>query len=360
MERQQEGQEKQPPNEEQKSVEIWTKSKVQWILDNNFFLETDKIENDINRSWIEEYLEKFSWKELSLVQLTVIFKQNPNRFWREKEFNEYLDLYNIKIPTSEIMAMVRKSFDVLKMKELTNTPKNIKTEDLIYFYENGDTSGFNTLLKNFVLSWEKWNINDFFNKLNSSNLPIKLDTLSVDTLNSILNSSLIETNNVWRFILGLSNSWLSVDAAIAIKAFIEKRWREFFNQDVVLSTVELLNNKIDKFSPKNIVEWFLKWIENDFNTAQLLLPWSPARNHWNTMFEENYDMRFNLIYKGKPEFFHAINLDIFFNLSFYSLTKEQKWSLHELIKTWWTYYEKIKWFRKYDEILEIAKKAQLS
>ena len=65
-----------------------------------------------------------------------------------------------------------------------------------------------------------------------------------------------------------------------------------------------------------------------------------------------------MIYRWKKEFFTDINIDHFFNLSFHSLAQREQWLLYDLIKEGWEYYEKIKDFKDYQNILEKAKTAK--
>lgn len=138
------------------------------------------------------------------------------------------------------------------------------------------------------------------------------------------------------------------------KEYLSQNGNELFTSDVFSRLLTSLDVKLDRWNPQNIVSRYLKWIDIDFCQAELAKYWSPAKIFWNQTFHDFYDSRFQMIYRGKLEFFHDIHIDVFFNTNFFHLTQREKWLLYDLVKEWWEYYEKIKDFRQYPQILEEA------
>lgn len=339
-------------------VRILMENWITWEFkfDDVFFAEVSKIETQIARSDIQDYLDWFAWKELSVEQLTVVINEDLNRFWDIKELNEFLDIYDIKWASNELFLLAKKWALKLLMNDLIKDPKTISLDNLKYFHSLD--FDFDNLLLNFVSKWDKTVINSFFEKVNSWNFDIDLTKISFKTIDSILKNPNIDKPKLSKFILSLVEKNVWSDILKIIKKYLEVNWKDIFTFELLSKVNSIIDIKIDKFNPKNIIKSYLNWIDIDFSTAELLRKDSSARLNWNHEFNDNNDSRFNMIYRWKKEFFTDINIDHFFNLSFHSLAQREQWLLYDLIKEGWEYYEKIKDFKDYQNILEKAKTAK--
>lgn len=333
----------------------------QFKFDETFFTQIGKVSNDINKKWwIQTYLDWFSGKELSLEQLVMIIKDNPTIFKNPKELTEFLEAYDIKAPSTELINTALKWFHELNVKELLKEPKNIKISDITNISNSLDSVWFDAIIKKFFQEWNPNEINNFIKNFNETKLWFNFDIskLSNESLKAILESPSIDKTHLWRFISHTITDSLPIEKAKLIQSFLSSENSKWIFTDKLLEDYwAKLNTIIDKMAPQNIVDWFLKWYEKELYGWELAKNWWPAKSVWNLHFDKNYDGRFEMIFRWKPEFFFENNLDRFFNSSFFELTIENKSSLYDLIKEWWTYYEKIKWYRNYNEILDTAKTA---
>lgn len=336
-------------------VRILMENWITWEFkfDDVFFAEVSKIETQIARSDIQDYLDWFSWKELNIEQLTVVIKKDLNRFSDIKELNEFLDIYDIKLASNELFLLAKKWALKLLMNDLIKDPKAISLDNLKYFHSLD--FDFDNLLLNFVSKWDKTVINSFFEKINSWNFDIDLTKVSFKTIDSILKNPNIDKPKLSKFIFSLVNKKIWDDILKILKKYLDTNWKELFTSELLWKVNSLIDVRLDKLNPKNIIKAYLDWIDIDFSISELSKKDSSARLNWNNEFMNNMESRFTMIYRWKKEFFHDINIDNFFNLNFSSLSKREQWMLYDLIKEWGEYYEKIKDFKQYEAILEQAK-----
>lgn len=350
-------------------ISIWedefTKQQVRilmenWItwefkFDDVFFAEVSKIETQIARSDIQDYLDWFAWKELSVEQLTVVIKEDINRFSDIKELNELLDIYDIKWTSNELFLLAKKWADIIIYRDLLLDPKKISINDLIYFQKiNLD---FDDLFSKFLKFWDKNIVNDFFEKLNNWNLNIKLTDISSDVFNDLLSTTLLDKSKLSKFILNYSWKNLSPENLQLLKKYLDKNGSYLFTQDLLRRVTIEVEVKLAKVNPINIIKSYLEWIDLDFSTSELLVKNNPSYRLWNDRFAESFDERFNMIYRWKQEFFNDLNLDRFFHFTIHELTQVQKWKLYELVKEGWEYFDRIKWYKEYENIVELLKKS---
>ena len=297
-------------------VRILMENWITWEFkfDDVFFAEVSKIETQIARSDIQDYLDWFSWKELSVEQLTVVIKEDLNRFSDIKELNEFLDIYDIKWASNELFLLAKKWALKLLINDLIKDPKTITLDNLKYFHSLD--FDFDNLLLNFVSKWDKIVINNFFEKVNSWNFDIDLTKVSFKTMDSILKNSNIDKPKLSKFILTFVEKNVWSDILKIIKKYLEVNWKDIFTSELLWKVNSLIDIKLDKFNPKNIVKSYLDWIDIDFASWELSKNWSSARLNWNHEFYDNKESRFIMIYRWKSEFFNDINIDHFFNLSF--------------------------------------------
>lgn len=336
-------------------VRILMENWITWEFkfDDVFFTEVSKIESQIAKSNFQDYLDWFSWKELSLEQITVVINEDFKRFSNIKELNDFLDLYDIKLVSDELFSLAKKWVDNILLKSLLNDPKTITLDNLKYF--QWLDINFDNLFSTFVEKWEKTVVNSFFEKINNSNLDFNLIKITIKSIDSILKSTNIDKTQLSKFIYSLVNKKIGDDILKILKKYLDKNWRELFTSELLWKVNSLIDVRLDKLNPKNIIKAYLDWIDIDFSISELSKKDSSARLNWNNEFMNNMESRFIMIYRWKKEFFHDINIDTFFNLNFSSLSKREQWLLYDLVKEWGEYYEKIKDFKQYEAILEQAK-----
>ncbi|MDD3144964.1 MAG: hypothetical protein PHV23_02525 [Candidatus Gracilibacteria bacterium] len=322
-------------------------------FDDVFFTEVSKIESQIAKSNFQDYLDGFSGKELSLEQITVVINEDFKRFSNIKELNDFLDLYDIKLVSDELFSLAKKGVDNILLKSLLNDPKTITLDNLKYF--QGLDINFDNLFSTFVEKGEKTVVNSFFEKINNSNLDFNLIKITIKSIDSILKSTNIDKTQLSKFIYSLVNKKIGDDILKILKKYLDKNGRELFTSELLGKVNSLIDVRLDKLNPKNIIKAYLDGIDIDFSISELSKKDSSARLNWNNEFMNNMESRFIMIYRGKKEFFHDINIDTFFNLNFSSLSKREQGLLYDLVKEGGEYYEKIKDFKQYEAILEQAK-----
>lgn len=324
-------------------------------FDASFFSWVTEVQSKISRWSLQDYLDSFSWKDLNLEQISVVIREDIKRFSDFKEFSDFLDLYDINPPSKELFFLAKKWADTILHRDLLLDPKKISINDLDYFQKVD--LWFDDLFSSFLKSWDKTVVNDFFEKFNNWNLDIKLIDISSNTLNDLLNTNLLDKTKLSKFILSYSWKNLSPENLYLLKKYLEKNWLDLFTQDMLRKITTEIEVKLDKFNPNNVIKSYLEWIDLDFSTWELLIKNSPSYRAWNTLFENSFDSRFNMIFRWKSQFFHELNIDRFFNLTIHELTDLQRWKLYELVIEWWEYYDRIKWYSGYDNIVEILRKA---
>ncbi|NVP17282.1 hypothetical protein HUU51_01050 [Candidatus Gracilibacteria bacterium] len=324
-------------------------------FDASFFSGVTEVQSKISRGSLQDYLDGFSGKDLNLEQTSVVIREDIKRFSDFKEFSDFLELYDINPPSKELFFLAKKGADTILHRDLLLDPKKISINDLDYFQKID--LGFDDLFSSFLKSGDKTVVNDFFEKFNNGNLDIKLIDISSNTLNDLLNTNLLDKTKLSKFILSYSGKNLSPENLYLLKKYLEKNGLDLFTQDMLRKITTEIEVKLDKFNPNNIVKSYLEGIDLDFSTGELLIKNSPGYRAWNTLFESSFDSRFNMIFRGKNQFFHELNIDRFFNLTIHELTDLQRGRLYELVIEGGEYYDRIKGYSDYDNIVEVLKKS---
>lgn len=348
----------------------------------DFLTKSETLQSVINKKWwILNYLDTLSWKDIDIPTLSKVIESDTKRFlWNPAELKSFLDLYDIKPPNDDIIKQAEKWYKSLFLDNLIKNPETIKLSNISDMLTWWDYELLNKVLWKFLEWWDRTEIGSFLEKYSNGVDKIDLSKIEPEIFEKLLNIKL--DGDIWpklsNFITKLNIKSLTREQAIILKQFIEQPDNKLLGLDLKTSKLSELDMAIDALKPENRVKAFLSWNDPDWVIEKALATYnSPEKIYLNSLMDRSlhdYDTwlnnAYNLIYRWKKEFFTDISLDNFFNLWFNNLNDVQKAKLLPLIQEWWEltkwweliekwkYYDVIKNYRWYKEILDIAKIAQ--